>query len=386
MIENSALDAQRLRPYSEPEVVEAMVRLTESPMMELVRQTCFPSRSAEQLGALGAGVRGWHDFQEHFIAPAIDSILAQSSDGFSISGFERIGPERRAVFVSNHRDIVCDAALFTFGLHRKGWESPFICLGDNLLVNPFVVDLVKMNRGVTVKRGLPPRELLRWSHALSWLVTNAVTDCGSEGASVWIAQREGRAKDGSDETHPGVLKMLALASDGAILDALDRLHLTPVAVSYEYDPCDALKARELYLTQAQGSYQKEPGEDVRSMALGIRGYKGRIHIEIGEEVSEAIAAARALGSRKEQLQLVASRLDQRISELYRRFPTAWIARDLLDGRERAAEQSDRFSYTAAERAKFEARMEKQLDSIHAAGEVRSGIRLQILEMYARVLR
>jgi 1-acyl-sn-glycerol-3-phosphate acyltransferase len=373
-------DALELRPYSETEVQEAMRRLAAHPMMELVRRSYFPGLESAEIAALGAGVRGWHDFQERFIAPAIDSILAQSSDGFSISGFERIERDRRRVFVSNHRDIVCDPALFTYGLHRKGWDSPMICLGDNLLVNPFIVDLVKMNRGITVKRGLPPRELLRWSHALSRLVNDAVR---KDEASVWIAQREGRAKDGNDATHPGVIKMLALGGPGDVLEALDALRFTPVAVSYEYDPCDALKARELHLTETEGEYRKAPGEDVKSMALGIRGYKGRIHIEIGRPIARQDLGEAASLSRKEQLQAIAAEIDRQVRADYRLWPTNFIARDLRQGSQEGLRDG---RYTEAERDKFVARLSKQLDSVAPRSEAeREGIRSRLLAMYARAL-
>ena len=382
-----AQDAATLRPFAEPEVAQAMGRLIVSPIMEKIRQSYFPTRTPAELAQLGSEVVGWHSFQERFIAPAIDAILAQSSAGFTISGFERIRRDRKYVFVSNHRDIVCDPALFTYGLHRQGWESPLICLGDNLLVNSWIVDLVKMNRGVTVKRGLSPRELLRWSQVLSFLVRQSVA---KNEASVWIAQREGRAKDGKDQTHPGILKMLALSGEGEILDLLGAIHLVPVAVSYEFDPCDALKARELYLTETQGSYQKEPGEDVKSMGLGIQGMKGRIHIEIGEELSGAVAFARQLGTRKEQLQHLARAIDQQIHTHYRNFPSAYIARDLLRGTHAGGTEGH---YSSAELTGFEARLERQLSSIgYGVGgassvqpDARVGIRRKILEMYSRSL-
>ncbi len=357
-----------------------MTRVLDSPMAETMQRLYFPAVPMKELRGLGARVDGWFSFQKYFIKPAMDLLVSTSSDGFSISGFERIKKDRRYVFISNHRDIVCDPALFTYGLHRSGWESPFICLGDNLLVNPWIVDLVKMNRGVTVKRSLSARELLLWSKELSSVINQAVR--GNE-ASVWIAQREGRAKDGVDETNPGVLKMLALSQDGEILDALDGLHLAPVAVSYEYDPCDALKARELHELETNGTYVKSPGEDVRSMAKGIRDPKGRIHIEIGAEIDDVVRDARALPSRKEQLQFVATALDRRMRELYRVWPTARVAAAWLEqGR---APQSSGAGYTAAEAGRFAAWVERQLDEAGAGGEARDAIRRKMLEMYARPL-
>jgi hypothetical protein len=381
-------DARSLRPYADSEVPAAMARVLQGPLFDQVRRGYFPQATTAQLAALGARVQGWRDFQKLFIKPAIDQLIARSSDGFSISGLARLDRARRYVFVSNHRDIVCDPALFTYGLHVEGWDSPFVCLGDNLLVNSWIVDLVKMNRGVTVKRGLTARELLRWSKALSRVVQDAV---GAGEASVWIAQREGRAKDGVDETHPGVIKMLALASEAELLDSLEALHLVPVAISYEYDPCDVLKARELAIIEREGAYRKAPGEDVRSMAKGIGEAKGRIHVEVGAELADDVRAARGRPSRKEQLQAVASAMDREIRALYRLWPTAYIARDWLRGGVPPQGAGD--GYVEPEARRFRERLASSLASSLAGSggepavepELRAAVERKVLEMYARPL-
>ena len=320
-------------------------------------------------------IRTTLDFQKQFIAPAIDAMLAKASTGFSIAGFENLSRDSHYTFVSNHRDITCDPALFTYGMVREGWGSPLICLGDNLLSAPWIVDLVKINRGVTVKRGLSPRELLHWSQVLSVVLSGAVR---SNKKSVWIAQREGRAKDGDDRTNTGILKMLTLSPSEkteSFLDKARALRIVPLTVSYEYDPCDALKARELH------AGAKRPGEDELSMWFGISGQKGRIHIQIGREITEELADAERLQSRKEQVDRLAVGIDRQLHASYRLWPSNYVSFDLLEGG-----SSHHARYTTQERSAFIERMEKQLDRLKEAPESRDAIRLRLLTMYANPVR
>jgi hypothetical protein len=372
-------DLQEINHLPDEDVPAALERLLQSPISEIVRANYFPSLTVEEFRAKIRRLPSSAEFQKQVVAPAIDAMLARTSDGFSVSGFERNPKWARYVYISNHRDILCDPALFTYAMVRNGWDAPLICLGDNLLVAPWITDLIKVNRGVTVKRNLSQRELLRWSHALSELLSRAVT---RKQASVWIAQREGRAKDGNDQTHPGVIKMLSLASaapgsDDSLIGRIEGLHFVPLAVSYEYDPNDSFKALELHLSSQPEGYQKKPGEDVRSMAMGIQGEKGRIHIEIGTEIIEAIHRARALESRKEQVNLIAGEIDRQIHLHYKLWPSNYIAYDLLREQQRSG------LYTDAEKRDFRERMESQLKLIPDLGHGMEAVRQWFLQMYAR---
>ena len=268
---------REISPYDDEEFRAAMKRVLASPLVAVIAKTYFPEIPVAEFISFAAQMRTIEEFQEKIIGPAIASMLKLTSGGQTISGPDGLSRYKRYTFISNHRDILLDSALFTRSVFLEGFGTPKICLGDNLLTDAWVVDLIKMNKGITVKRNLPPRELLRWSHVLSEAIRRQVLG-GID--SVWIAQREGRAKDGNDHTHPGVIKMLTLTGEGSFLERAADVHLVPVAISYEYDPSDILKARELHITETEGSYHKAPGEDLRAMAEGISGFKGRIHIQV----------------------------------------------------------------------------------------------------------
>ncbi len=338
------------------------------------------------------------EFQRRVISRIVAEIEAQTTDGLSVSGLENFLVGQKYVLFSNHRDIVCDPAWVSYVFFLNQIPTPQICLGDNLLTHPVIVDLVKMNKGVTVKRGLPPRDLLKWSGLLSEFIRRQIDQ---KIDSVWIAQREGRAKDGDDRTHPGVLKMLAMAGPGSMLDHLEALHLVPLAISYEYDPCDAMKAYELFVTARDGAYIKSAGEDALSMMNGITGYKGRVHVAFGASFSRVPLAVREWMSRgsegqikKEVLQYFCSQLDEQMHRLYRLWPSHYIAMDLVE-----AGSTYVHEYTASQKAFFLDRLEKQLDTLRASSprpELRSSsgwkeddlneVRMRILEAYAMPVR
>lgn len=368
-------DIQELQAYSDDEFRAARDRLLVSPILPDLVRAYFPgirlSDFVERLSRLSNVL----EFQAAVIAPAIDAMLKQGSGGITFSGTENISPEGRYLYLSNHRDIICDPALFTHGLYVRGFGTPKICLGDNLLSGALVIDLIKMNKGVTVKRRLAPRELLRWSHALSELIHRSIDQ---KQDSVWIAQKEGRTKDGDDRTHPGVIKMLTMAGHGTFAQRASRLHIVPVAISYELDPCDIYKARELHVRATQGTYIKAPGEDHKSMMESIRGFKGRIHIALGRELTEECEKAAAFESKKDQLGSITQAADRQIHQLYRCWPSNYIAADLLAGRE-----TFRQHYTEQEKRRFTDRMDSRLDGLDSPAPDREGIRKRFLEAYAR---
>jgi 1-acyl-sn-glycerol-3-phosphate acyltransferase len=337
---------------------------------------CFPDL---EFGAFGERVRSLKDvddFQAQFISRAVQALAGTSSSGWSLGGLERTLPGKRYLYVSNHRDILCDPAIFCTLLYLNGRRTPKICLGDNLLTQPLVIDLVKVNKGVTVKRSGERRELFRASQVLSAYIQREI-ERGVD--SVWIAQREGRSKDGDDRTQAAILKMLALAGTGSFVDTLSALAIVPLAVSYEYDPCDARKARELHLARTQGFYEKAPDEDIVSMGLGLTGFKGGIHFEIGAEIDATVMErARAIPSRSGQADEVAAEIDRQIRANYRRWPSNYIARDLLEGND-----AMRAHYTDDKRHEFITRLAAQLDSLALTGDTRDSVRRLILESYMR---
>ncbi len=367
-------EAKDCQPYNDTEFLQGMKRLLSHPALPKIVGTLLPKVSFENFLRIAHEIKTVEDFQAKLISTAIHSILGRTSNGLSISGFEKLSKKGPSLFISNHRDIICDPSLFTNCLYLNGHKTPKICLGDNLLVNPLVTDLVKMNKGIIVKRNLPMRELMKWSVTLSHLIREQIEN-GID--SVWIAQREGRAKDGCDQTHPGVIKMLALSGDGSIANRLLKLHIIPIAISYEFDPCDAIKARELYLKASTGTYQKAPLEDLVSMTTGIDGYKGRIHIAVGNEINEALEKIDLTESKKDQISSIVHEIDRQIYLNYKNWPTNYIAYDLLEGKN----QMQAF-YSDGEKTRFVERMHKRLNDLKLSPSDTESVKTYYLKNYA----
>lgn len=348
-----------IRPYTENEFLEGKLRLASNPTLIQAVLPYFPGLTRDQFVQTIQNLKTVEDFQVNIIARIIRFVLEHTSDGLTTSGFQNISKNKKYVFISNHRDIICDPALFTGCLYQEGHPPPQICLGDNLLTQPWVVDLVKMNKGITVKRNLAHRELFFASKNLSAYILKQISD---QIDSIWIAQREGRAINGNDVTQPGVIKMLTMEGEGTFLEKLIRLSITPIAISYEYDPCDALKARRSYFLSEFGEYKKVLNEDLKSMLYGIEGKKGRIHIEIGNPIdleSEIVKNARFFGPERHQLEYVVKALDKQIHRKYRLWPSNYVAFDLLNRNER---NKDSF-YSIEDRNRFLDRMNQQISSV-----------------------
>ncbi|MFZ9595417.1 MAG: 1-acyl-sn-glycerol-3-phosphate acyltransferase [Bdellovibrionia bacterium] len=371
-----------IEPYSTSEFQAALARVVQHPSLTRIVNRFFPGDDPRSRIEKIRQIQSVEQFQKEVISPILDAIVQQSSLGLQVTGMDQLDPKKCYLYLSNHRDILCDPSFFTNALHHEGYPTPHICLGDNLLKNPLVADLIKMNQGITVRRNLSPRELLKSSKILSATLTSLITDGRS---SVWLAQREGRAKTGIDETQSGVLKMLLISGQGSLLERLCALHLVPVAISYEFDPCDALKAREIYLTELQGTYQKGPEEDLISMMKGLEGFKGRIHLSLGAEMSSQILASAPiflkLENKKKQIQWITQLIDEQIRKLFQLWPTHFIAHDLLH-------QSHAMNahYTKEEKHQFMDRMEAQLKTLNFKQGTPPRVREIFLENYANALR
>ncbi len=265
------------------------------------------------------GVESVQDLQLR-IKVYMDRMIEQSTAGFTTSGLERLDRTGAYLFISNHRDIAMDPAFTNYALHRAGHDTLRIAIGDNLLTEQWVADLMRLNKSFIVQRSVSgPRELLAASRLLSQYIRHSVS---VDNVPVWIAQREGRAKDGLDRTEPAVVKMLSLSRDKAqeeFGEHMAGLRIVPVAISYELDPCDALKARELYERSTTGQYEKADQEDVASIGRGIAGAKGRVHVHFGEPLGPEFASADA----------VAAEIDRQVVSGYRLHCTnVWAYRQL----------------------------------------------------------
>lgn len=267
-----------------------------------------------------AAVQGVNDLQA-LMGDYVERLVEESSAGLTVSGLEHIDPDQAHVFISNHRDIAMDPALTNYALHRAGYETLRIAIGDNLLREQWVADIMRLNKSFIVQRSVSgPRELLATSKLLAQYIRTSVQE---DKAPVWIAQREGRAKDGRDRTEAAIIKMLSLSRDKqteSFGDHIASLRIVPVAISYELDPCDAMKARELSQRNSTGSYEKSDQEDVASIGYGIAGDKGRIHVHFGTP----------LGADLESPAEVAKAIDAQIITGYRLRPVNLWAFEALE--------------------------------------------------------
>ncbi len=347
---------EAIRPYADAEVPLVMARLfADREFLDILAHFRFP-RLADSMGWLikpvisrrlrkqFASIRTV-DALQHKIEAYIDRTIERATDGVTFSGLEQLQQGRAYLFLANHRDIVMDPAFVNYAVYQAGIRTPRIAIGDNLLQRPFVSDLMRLNKSFIVRRSISGRrEKLAAYQVLSAYINHSIRN---DGESVWIAQAEGRAKDGDDRTDSAILKMLHMSrKDEAFADALAALRPVPVAISYEYDPCDQAKARELYIRATTGTYTKAPGEDDASIALGITGYKGRVHIAFGTPMERA----------PEDSKQMALALDRQILGSYRLFPVHYLAYRLWDDRDpdiQVPSAAELFSRDEVERAEAE---------------------------------
>ncbi|UJP64504.1 1-acyl-sn-glycerol-3-phosphate acyltransferase [Mongoliitalea daihaiensis] len=348
---------EEIRPYYDTEVNQAIREIIDHPMLKAMMNFTFPDMNDEQWKNLMLRCHSIRDFQINFIYPGVQKVLEKSSEGLTTSGFEKLEPNTSYLFISNHRDIILDTSLLNACLYEQGYFMTTSAIGDNLVKKPFLKHLSKLTRNFTVKRGLPARELLESSKLISSFIRQSLL---RENRSVWIAQREGRTKDGNDQTHKGVLKMISMASDEGehFLDYFKRLHVVPVSISYEYDPTDILKMPELLAKAKQEPYIKGEHEDFNTLLNGIIGAKKRIHIHIGDVLTQGIEKiSQEVSGNVKQLQALADLVDEQIIIGYKLWPSNYIAHDLLTGSDQYKGQ-----YSDKEKALFEARFRKGVDT------------------------
>jgi hypothetical protein len=314
-----------IRPYDDAEVPAVLARLlSDQAFLDILTHFRFP-RSAGSFGwALKpliahrlrrefAGVTNVATLQDK-VEYYVDKTIDRATDGVTYTGVEQFKSGSAYLFVANHRDIVMDPAFVNYAVYHAGLPTPRIAIGDNLLQKPFVSDLMRLNKSFIVHRSLTGRkERLAAYQLLSAYISHSIrNDC----QSIWIAQAEGRAKDGDDRTDSAILKMFHMSrKDEPFGEVIQSLNLTPVSISYEYDPCDQAKARELYLRATTGSYSKAPGEDDQSIAKGITGYKGRVHVHFAPPIDTPFEDAKQL----------AVEVDRLILGGYRLFPVHYLA-------------------------------------------------------------
>jgi len=319
-----------IRPYSDEEAVDALARVSSHPLLPVISKYLFPNESAAYLNHELKKVQSISDFQKEIMSGVISSIIAKTSEGFTWSGQENLRENGgNFVAMTNHRDIVLDPALFLYVLHDMNQLGCELCVGSNLLQSQLMEDLMRSNRMIKVIRGVNVRELYFTARKLSRYIREKIT---TGNGSVWIAQREGRTKDGLDRTEQGVLKMLELSGEKSFEENFRELNIIPISISYEYEPCDARKAREILIRQQTGTYVKKPREDTHSILTGIRQRKGHIHLNIGKPLTEEEIHEAAMLSGNERYHFLMDVLDRRINDGYKLWKTNYIAHDMVEGK------------------------------------------------------
>ena len=367
-----------IRPYEAEEMQQAFEDLLNDRQFNVVMKGFAPwlpkSVRNGMLRLAFKGVKTPLDFQKRFMKPVVNYIIRKHTDGcrFDDAQIAAYNKRERYTFISNHRDIVLDSAFLDVKLVEAGYPTTVeIGIGDNLLIYPWIKRLVRMNKAFTVRRGLSLRETLTASQLMSRYIHYAVTQ---KKENIWIAQREGRAKDSNDRTQDAVLKMLAMGGD------LKELNIVPLTISYEYDPCDYLKAQEFQQKRDNPAFKKSRQDDLDNMKTGIFGYKGRVHYHCGAPINQWLSELEGL-PRNEFFQQLSQRIDQEIHAGYRLYPCNYIALDQLEGTSTYACQ-----YTQKDMDRFENYLTGQLAKINIPDKDEVFLRERMLTMYANPVR
>jgi hypothetical protein len=376
MIDPKEFDA--IRPYNDDEIPGVVNELLHDRLMNAQLKALVPWLPKWlRNGILRLAFVGIHstlDFQLRFMKPIVWYILRKCSSGATFEHSRIQAGEERYTFVSNHRDIVLDSAILDYLLHRHKFPTTCeIAIGDNLLIYPWIEKVVKLNKAFTVRRGLGSKDLLKSSMLMSQYIHYAVNQ---KHENVWIAQREGRAKDSNDVTQESVLKMLAMGGEGSPQEQLRDLHIVPLTISYEYDPCDYLKATEFQMKRDNPAFRKRPADDERNMREGIWGYKGGVHYEAAPCINTWLDELKEL-PRNEFFAEVARRMDRQIHAGYKLFPGNYVAADQLHGTSEFAAH-----YTGEQKARFLNYLQQRIDKIEVENKDENFLRERLLTMYA----
>ena len=363
-----------IRPFEPEELPEAIDRLFSSEQFRSILPYIFPEIPVETLHQKMKEVKNSMEFQRVFSYKFVYWVLNKTAKSVSFNS-DAIDKSKNFTFLSNHRDIVLDSAILDVLLIDAGFDTSCeIAIGDNLLSLPWVKDLVRINKSFIVERGLPPRQMLIASKRLSNYMHFVITN---KNENIWIAQREGRAKDSNDRTQEALLKMLTIGGEGSLAEKLKEMHIVPLAISYEYDPCDYLKAMEFQLKRDNPEYKKSAQDDIVSMQTGLMGYKGRIHYHSAGCIDSFLESLDSELSKNDFYAIVAQHIDQQIHANYRLYANNYIALDLL-------ENNNQYSnyYTHEEKQTFEDYITGQLNKIQIENKDEAYLRERILTMYA----
>jgi 1-acyl-sn-glycerol-3-phosphate acyltransferase len=320
-------DFEQLRPYYDNESQEAMQRIVTYDAYHKAMGYLWPEMSKEQVIKKALNTKSPYEFQTGFMSEAIWKIVNSSSSGLTWSGLENIDRNKAYLYVANHRDILLDSAILQIILDKEDFETTEITFGSNLMDKGFITDFGRMNRMFTVKREGTVKELYDISRQLSAYIRHTIID---KNVSVWIAQRNGRTKDGSDNTQTGLLKMLNISGNKNFVENFSEIQIVPLTISFEYEPCDDLKTQELYLSSLHTKYVKAPGEDLNSILTGITQPKGKIHVAFGKPIKDELLEIDKVSNENEKIKNLASIIDHQIYQNYKINAANYIAYDLIN--------------------------------------------------------
>ena len=362
-----------IRPYLPEELPQVFEELIADPEFQAAMGYAFQGMPFEQIAAAMRASKTNLEFQKALVYPFIKGVIQKLSSGITMS-YDNKEHMAKSLCISNHRDIIMDSAFLCIVFVETVGNTVEIAIGDNLLIRPWIKKLVRVNRSFIVQRSASIREMLASSKRLSSYIHHTITE---RNQPIWIAQREGRAKDSNDRTQEGLIKMFSMYSGGDIIDALKVLNIAPTTISYEYDPCDYLKAKEFQQKRDNPEWKKSPMDDLINMKAGMFGYKGGIHYHIADCINEEIDAIdRSLG-KNEKTAAVARIIDKHIHSNYKFWAINYYFYELLPGDTRFADK-----YTADEKAKLDAYLQGQIAKVDLPNRDDEFCRTKILEMYA----
>lgn len=374
-MENHPEQFDDICPLHSNQVPEAVNSLLSEPKFVGVLKYLFPQIPIEEVITLFRSVQNVDDFQKKIDYPFLRQLEAKTTKGIDLKGAEKLDKSINYLYISNHRDIVLDSANLCIELLDVGCETVEIAIGDNLLIYPWIETLVRLNKSFIVRRGVSGRGQLQASQHLSHYMRYVLLE---KGQSIWLAQREGRAKDGNDRTQESLLKMLNMSGQGSITDNLGSLNICPLTISYEYDPCDFLKAKEFQQKRDDPEYKKLPTDDLLNMQTGIMGYKGKIVYTLAGNIAEQIKMMPSL-PRGEQFGAIASLIDRLIHTNYEIYDSNRVAYDALYPDKKVG------GYTPEAEAAFCQYIESRIAKIDLPNKDEEFLRYKLMEMYANPL-
>lgn len=361
-----------ISPYTDEEAAEALSKVADFPLLSQISQQFFPKEEPEFLKNLLKQIKTIDEFQVLVMQKVVRWVIENTAKNFSYDGISNISSDKKFLALSNHRDIILDPAITQLILYSNGFPMTEIAVGDNLISNKMIEYLIRSNRMIKVIRGVSARELYLSSQLLSKYIRLNITE---QRSSIWLAQRQGRTKNGYDITEQGLLKMLDMSGKADFQTNFEELNITPLSISYEYEPCDILKARELVISRKH-KYVKAEGEDFNSIVTGIMQPKGNIHMNIGTPLTSDEIAQAALCDKNDRYQLIRHAVDQRVIDGYKLWKNNYVAYDI-------ANQGYKYShmYDTSDVEAFVTYMEHKLDTVEPEVN-REDLRRIFIDIYA----